>query len=178
MKNTYIIILVLIVLVVGGALVFGMGGKTEVPTGEAPISVPTGSDKEEAVFCTMDAKLCPDGSYVGRTGPNCEFSACPEVVDTEESTADVKEFTVSASNFSFSPSTLRVAEGDRVKITFKNTMGFHDFVIDEYGIAAKQTQSPTTEVIEFTANKAGSFEYYCSIGTHRAMGMRGTLVVE
>jgi hypothetical protein len=27
--------------------------------------------------CTADAKLCPDGSYVGRTGPSCEFSACP-----------------------------------------------------------------------------------------------------
>jgi hypothetical protein len=27
--------------------------------------------------CTLDAKLCPDGSYVGRTGPNCEFAACP-----------------------------------------------------------------------------------------------------
>lgn len=31
----------------------------------------------EPVFCTMDAKLCPDGSYVGRTGPNCEFTPCP-----------------------------------------------------------------------------------------------------
>lgn len=27
--------------------------------------------------CTLEAKLCPDGSYVGRTGPNCEFAACP-----------------------------------------------------------------------------------------------------
>lgn len=27
--------------------------------------------------CTMEAKLCPDGSYVGRTGPNCEFTPCP-----------------------------------------------------------------------------------------------------
>lgn len=27
--------------------------------------------------CTMDAKLCPDGSAVGRTGPNCEFAECP-----------------------------------------------------------------------------------------------------
>lgn len=26
--------------------------------------------------CTLDAKLCPDGSSVGRTGPNCEFAAC------------------------------------------------------------------------------------------------------
>jgi len=29
------------------------------------------------VACTMEAKLCPDGSAVGRTGPNCEFAACP-----------------------------------------------------------------------------------------------------
>jgi hypothetical protein len=27
--------------------------------------------------CTMEAMLCPDGSSVGRTGPNCEFTACP-----------------------------------------------------------------------------------------------------
>jgi hypothetical protein len=29
------------------------------------------------VACTMEAKLCPDGSYVSRSGPKCEFSACP-----------------------------------------------------------------------------------------------------
>lgn len=29
------------------------------------------------VACTMEAKQCPDGSYVSRTGPNCEFSPCP-----------------------------------------------------------------------------------------------------
>src|SRR3989338_9714702 len=30
-------------------------------------------------ICTMDAKLCSDGSYVSRTGPNCEFAECPTV---------------------------------------------------------------------------------------------------
>lgn len=29
------------------------------------------------VACTQEAKLCPDGSAVGRTGPNCEFAECP-----------------------------------------------------------------------------------------------------
>jgi len=29
------------------------------------------------VACTMEAKQCPDGSYVSRTGPKCEFSPCP-----------------------------------------------------------------------------------------------------
>ena len=27
--------------------------------------------------CTTEAKMCPDGSGVGRTGPNCEFAPCP-----------------------------------------------------------------------------------------------------
>ena len=27
--------------------------------------------------CTDEAKVCPDGTAVGRTGPNCEFAPCP-----------------------------------------------------------------------------------------------------
>lgn len=34
--------------------------------------------KENQTTCTMVAKLCPDGSYVGRSGPNCEFAPCPK----------------------------------------------------------------------------------------------------
>lgn len=29
------------------------------------------------IACTLEAKQCSDGSYVSRTGPNCEFAACP-----------------------------------------------------------------------------------------------------
>ncbi len=28
--------------------------------------------------CTLEAKICPDGSSVGRVGPNCEFTPCPK----------------------------------------------------------------------------------------------------
>lgn len=34
--------------------------------------------QEEQVFCTQDAKLCSDGSAVGRVSPNCEFAPCPK----------------------------------------------------------------------------------------------------
>jgi len=37
----------------------------------------TTTGNSDPVACTMDAKQCPDGSYVGRTGPNCEFAPCP-----------------------------------------------------------------------------------------------------
>lgn len=38
-------------------------------------------NEEKPVACAMDAKLCPDGSYVGRSGPNCEF-LCPTPTTT------------------------------------------------------------------------------------------------
>jgi hypothetical protein len=30
------------------------------------------------IACTMEAKVCPDGSSVGRIGPKCEFAECPK----------------------------------------------------------------------------------------------------
>lgn len=36
--------------------------------------------QEDGVMCTMDAKICPDGSAVGRVAPNCEFAPCPQIV--------------------------------------------------------------------------------------------------
>ncbi|MDO8514555.1 MAG: carboxypeptidase-like regulatory domain-containing protein [bacterium] len=30
--------------------------------------------------CTQEAKQCPDGSYVSRVAPSCEFAACPSTV--------------------------------------------------------------------------------------------------
>lgn len=39
-------------------------------------SVVTPVPEEDGVMCTMEVKLCPDGSVVGRSGPNCEFAPC------------------------------------------------------------------------------------------------------
>lgn len=36
-----------------------------------------GCGNTQPVACTMEARACPDGSYVGRTGPKCEFATCP-----------------------------------------------------------------------------------------------------
>jgi len=61
------------------------------------------------------------------------------LVSEEETTiAEVREFTISGQNFSFTPSSIMVKKGDKVKITLKNIDGFHDFKIDEYGVATKQ----------------------------------------
>jgi hypothetical protein len=45
-------------------------------------SFSTTTTKFSGRTCTMEVKLCPDGSYVSRTGPNCEFSPCPGVTSS------------------------------------------------------------------------------------------------
>ena len=91
---------------------------------------------------------------------------------------DVKEFTITGSNFSFSDEEIRVNEGDTVRVTFVNSEGTHDWKLDEFGAATKVLNGGGQDTVEFVANKKGSFEYYCSVGTHRQMGMKGTLIVE
>lgn len=91
----------------------------------------------------------------------------------------VKTFNVTGSNFRFSPAEMRVKQGDTVRVTMTNpdTMP-HDWRVDEFNAATKVITAGQTETVEFVASKKGTFEYYCSIGQHRANGMVGKLIVE
>jgi hypothetical protein len=57
--------------------------KNQIPTPSQPPSTP---DADNPVACTMDAKICPDGSAVGRQGPDCAFAPCPTVGETQKVT--------------------------------------------------------------------------------------------
>lgn len=69
MKSNFYLLLVLVIIVAAYLIWFAQGqslpGVTDPGVGR------------EGVICTMEAKQCPDGSYVGRQGPNCEFTPCP-----------------------------------------------------------------------------------------------------
>lgn len=99
-------------------------------------------------------------------------------VDESEVTGEEKTFKVTGSPFKFDPAEIRVNKGDTVIIVFTNSSGTHDWVIDQFDARAKQLQSGQTETIEFVADKAGTFEYYCSVSNHRAQGMVGKLIVD
>lgn len=70
MPNQYLVSAFILVAVV--SLIFWEANNAAAPTTAGTV-------------CTLEAKLCPDGSYVGRTGPNCEFAACPAATTTSTS---------------------------------------------------------------------------------------------
>jgi nitrous oxide reductase len=77
----------------------------------------------------------------------------------------------------FSLKEIRVKKGDKVRIIITNTAGNHDFVLDEYKLNL-ETPLNKPVIVEFTADKVGTFEYYCSKYNHRAIGQKGNLIVE
>lgn len=89
-----------------------------------------------------------------------------------------KTFVVTAKNYSFDQKTLEVNKGDTVKILFKNSGGEHDLVFDDFDTRTQILDEGEEEEITFVADKSGSFEFYCSVGQHRKMGMVGVLVVK
>jgi plastocyanin len=128
----------------------------------------------------------PEGQVaapIGTTDNGTQTYLTPAQTATSTATSsptvipETKSFTVSGKNFSFTPATMQVNRGDRVRITFNNTSGTHDLVVEGYNARTKILQTGQSETIEFVANQSGSFEYYCSVGQHRSMGMKGTLTV-
>ncbi len=111
-----------------------------------------------------------------------KFKISAKIVSSGEAMVAPREITVSGSEFSFSPSTLEVKAGEKVRLTFKNTGKWpHDWVIEELGIRTKKVASGQTDTIEFTApTKPGTLEYkvICSVPGHAEAGMTGKLVVK
>ncbi len=100
-----------------------------------------------------------------------------ESVDLSTSGPGVKEISVTNRGLAFDIKEIKVKVGDTVRITYTNGGGTHDLVIDEFDAGTKVIRSGQSETFEFKVTEAGEFEYYCSVGNHRARGMWGTLVV-
>jgi plastocyanin len=172
MQNT-IIAIVLALVVLGGGYYYFMGSPTPAaPTEDTAVETPVDSGMPVPEAGNEGTTEMEVSSSTTSTEAGAGAAAAPATAGA------VKSFTVEGSNMKFVPSTMEVKKGDTVKITFKNVDGFHDFVIDEFKVKTKQIKSPSEETVEFVADKAGSFEYYCSVGKHREMGMKGTLTVK
>lgn len=101
----------------------------------------------------------------------------PAPSNTNKPAGVIQEFTFSNQGFTFTPAAFAVKKGDHVKVTFKNTGGTHDFRIEGYEVGTNVIQTGGSQTFEFTADKSGTFEFYCSVGNHRGMGMKGAFTV-
>ncbi|GEM_PF-945760 len=116
----------------------------------------------------------PEGGSGTTSGSQSSNTAEDSAVEARS----FKEFDISGRNFEFSQGEIRVKKEDFVRINFTSAGGFHDWTIDEFNAHTEQVASGNRSSVDFIADKAGTFEYYCNVGNHRAMGMVGKLIVE
>lgn len=119
------------------------------------------------------------GSAVPRPGAQKTFPRVETLPPSDGvDAAGVRDIVIVGDNFTFSTEALTLKKGQKVRLTFANAQGMHDLKIDGLGIATKTLKAGETETVEFTPEAAGTYEAYCSIGSHRAMGMTAVVTVE
>jgi cytochrome c oxidase subunit II len=95
-----------------------------------------------------------------------------------ENAGQVHEIQMTAKKYEFSPNPIRVKKGERVRLIITATDRDHGIKIEAFSVEQKLKKGiPTT--VEFTADKAGTFPFKCSV--HCGLGhggMKGTLIVE
>jgi len=85
---------------------------------------------------------------------------------------EVREISINAKRFNFSPGIITVKEGERVRLLINNQDTTHGINIPDLGVSGNN-------VVEFTADKKGEFTFYCGnyCGAGHS-GMQGTIIVE
>ena len=97
------------------------------------------------------------------------------MMDEEAVAPEPVTIAVTARNYMFSPSMIRVKKGQEVTLNFQNT-GKHTFTVK--GLSIDNVLNVVQSSLTFTAKKSGEFELVCSVPGHKERGMKGKVIVE
>ncbi len=148
MRNSILIALIVIVVAVGGFLLYrGLSEKI--------------SPEEGAIRKAQELVPVTSGQANGSVQGEKKYH---------------QAVTIDSQSFFFSPDAFRVKRGEKVTVNVR-ARGDHTFVIDELKINVKTPDGAMTK-IEFTPEKEGAFRYYCDKPGHREAGQTGMVIVE
>ncbi len=94
------------------------------------------------------------------------------------SIGQVREIAITAKRFAFTPDTITVKQGEKIRLKITSEDVSHGFSILELGV--NEVIEPEKEtVVELTPTKKGSYRYFCSVECGNGhLAMQGKLIVE
>lgn len=179
--NKIALVIIAILVIVGGYLLFrgrsGVPGVSPSPTpsGEEMFS-PTPSPSE-----TPSETPSPTPSPAPTSSSAALPSSAPKPSKAPSPTPAISSvsFDVFSMDFRYNPKVIKVRGGQRVTIKFYNTGTLpHNLTIPSINLATKTVGPGHADIIEFIAPGEGEYEFFCTVDSHKNMGMTGTLKVE
>lgn len=107
--------------------------------------------------------------------------ATPAQPQVNPPTISQKNFIVSATEYKMTPNVLNVTTNDQVRIVFKNdgTMPHNLTVQLPAGVATKTINPGETDAVAFVApSTPQTISFWCTVDSHAALGMQGTIIVK
>jgi len=90
----------------------------------------------------------------------------------------VKEFSMTAKQWSFDPEVITVKQGDKVRLKINSIDVTHGFALPDFNVKVDLVPNKE-ETVEFVADKKGEFAFFCSVLCGAGyQDMKGKLVVE
>jgi cytochrome c oxidase subunit 2 len=119
------------------------------------------------VVLSWNAPVTVPADLSGRLTPGATVQEKPRI----------RAFIIKGRGYTFSPARIEVNRGDVVKLTLIAEDVPYGFEIAEYRVCKRVTpERPVT--LEFLADKAGTFVYFCNLTTdEKCRAMRGELIV-
>ena len=112
-------------------------------------------EQQKPVACTTEAKICPDGSSVGRTGPNCEFASCSNPSSLTLNQLENASYDVSSEGLYFSTGMFGPQDKNFNPKALKLVNGLYSFG-PEHKVLPSQCTENVTHSVSIKKNSDGS----------------------
>ncbi len=174
---------VLGLLLISSLFLFGCVGygsqpdKTSTPPAQVVVGSSNSSGANNAIVSQAGGNVTADSQSSQPASQLTNANGAQEPAVQPPASPELKEFNLTARQWQFEPSTITVKKGDHVKLHVTSIDTTHGFSIMEFNVNSQLTTGQTTTV-EFTPDRTGSFNFFCSVfcGSGHG-GMKGTLVV-
>jgi plastocyanin len=167
-RNANLAIIILLAILTVAVVAFFVNGKDDDSTNNTDNTEITNNDNQDE-----------DSDIDDTVDENIDDSTNDK--STEESEIEAVSYSIDMDHLSFSPNRITAKPGQTVNLTLTSSDEVHDFVIDEFNANSGLVSAGGEKTFSFTIPtnaEAGDYEFYCSVGSHRQMGMVGTLTVQ
>ncbi len=108
----------------------------------------------------------------------CSNNSLEDKKAPSEFTGEIIELDIEAYSWGFNQNLQKINRGDKVRLKLTSSDGTHGVTMPDFGVYSNPISPGGEEIIEFIADKTGSFNFFCNMPCGQGHGMmQGSIVI-